>query len=127
MPRVFCSARVMVAVAEAYLSGQKVLSPQQVADRFDLSPDVVERLARRLKEADLLIEVEGDYSGFMPARPPAEIKLAQVLAAFRTSDREDRGTRGQSGLDAVLGEIESGAMARAADVSLGDLVEPRPA
>jgi membrane protein len=118
------AARVMVAVAEAYLSGRVVLSPQQIADRFDLSPDAVERLARRLKEAELLVEVEGEYTGFMPARPPSEITLAQVLAAFRTGDRETGS--GGGGLDAVLAEIDAGTLARTAQVSLDQLVGPPP-
>jgi membrane protein len=114
------AARVMVAVSEAYLSGKKVLSHRQIADRFDLSPDAVERLARRLKDADLLIEVEGDYTGFVPARPPGEITLADVLAAFRTGDRDGAGGD-RSGVDAVLAEIEAGALARTAPITLAQL------
>jgi len=118
------AARVMVAVAEAYLSGRKVLSRHTISDRFDLSPEVVERLARRLAAADLVIEVEGDHSGFVPARPPAEITVAHVLAAFRTGDR-DRARGGPSRLDSLLGEIEAGALARASQVTLDQLVDRR--
>lgn len=114
------AARLMVAVSEAYLSGKKVLTHQQIADRFDLSPDVVERLTQRLKDADLLMEVEGDHVGFVPARPPSEITLADVLAAFRTGDR-DAGDRANA-LDAVLAEIEAGALARTAPITLAQLV-----
>jgi membrane protein len=117
------AARLMVAVAEAYLSGRKVLSAQQAADRFDLSSEAVERLARRLKEADLLMEVEGEYAGFVPARPPAEITLADVLGAFRTGDREPA-SGGQSRLDEVLAELEAGALAATAQLTLDRLVEP---
>jgi membrane protein len=116
------AARVMVAVAEGYLGGRKVLSRQQVSDRFDLSPEVVDRLARRLAAADLVIEVEGEYTGFVPARPPAEITVADVLAAFRTGDR-DGASGGQNRLDGLLGEIESGALSRAAQVTLDQLVD----
>ena len=114
------AARLMVAVAEAYVSGKKVLTHQQIADRFDLSPDAVERLTHRLKDADLLMEVEGDHVGFVPARPPSEITLADVLAAFRTGDRDGGGD--QSGLDAVLAEIEAGTLARTAPITLAQLV-----
>ncbi len=117
------AARMMVAVADAYTSGRKVLSRQQVSDRFDLSLDVVERLVRRLVEADLLIEVEGDVAGLVPARPPSEITLAHVLSAFRSGDRDRPG----SAVDVLLGEIESGTLERAGQVTLADLLDaPTP-
>lgn len=118
------AARVMVAVVEAYLGGAKVLSRQKIADRLDLSPDVVERITRRLKDADLLIEVEGEHLGFVPARPPSEISLAQVLAAFRGDDRDGESGR-QSPLTAVLADIELGTLLRTAQITLDQLVDPR--
>lgn len=117
------AARVMVAVVEAYLAGAKVLSRQKIADRLDLSPDVVERITRRLKVADLLIEVEGEHIGFLPARPPNEISLAQVLAAFRGDDRDGESGR-QTPLTAVLADIELGTFLRTAQITLDQLVDP---
>ena len=118
------AARVMVAVVEAYLGGAKVLSRQKIADRLDLSPDVVERITRRLKDADLLMEVEGDFIGFVPARPPNEISLAQVLAAFRGDDRDGEKSR-QTPLTTVLADIELETSLRTAQVTLDQLVEVR--
>jgi membrane protein len=117
------AARVMVAIVEAYLGGDKVLSRQKIADRLDLSPDVVERITRRLKDADLVIEVEGDHIGFVPARPPSEISLAQVLAAFRGDDRDGESGR-QTPLTQVLADIELGTFLRTAQITLDQLVDP---
>jgi membrane protein len=117
------AARVMVAVSETYLAGDKVLSRQKIADRFDLSPDVVERLTQRLKDAHLLIEVAGDYTGFLPARPPSEITLASVLAAFRGEDNTPRIGATQSQLGMVLAEIDAGALARTQTITLEQLVD----
>src|SRR5690606_21980187 len=116
------AARVMVAVAEANLRGARGLSRQQIADRLDLSREVVDRLVGRLKEADLLVEVDGDFTGFMPARPPGEIALAEVLAAFRSDDAA--GERGRGALGALLAELESSAHQRTAEVTLAELVDP---
>lgn len=118
------AARVMVAVVEAYLVGDKVLSRQKIADRLDLSPDVVERITRRLKDADLVMEVEGDHIGFVPARPPSEISLAQVLAAFRGDDRDGENAH-QTPLTQVLADIELGTFLRTAQITLDQLVTPR--
>ena len=120
------AARIMVAVAEAYLGRDKTLSRQKIGDRFDLSADAIDRLVARLKAADLLMEVEGDYAGFIPARPPAEITLAEVLTAFRGDDR-DLGRVRQSRLAEVLRDVEAGAVQRTAHVTLDQLVELSPA
>ena len=119
------AARVMVAISETYLAGEVAMSRQKIADRFDLSPDVVERLTQRLKDAHLVIEVAGDYTGFLPARPPGEITLAQVLGAFRGDDPYARG--GQAQLGQVLAEIDAGAQARTQAITLDQLVERRGA
>ena len=80
------AARVMVAIAQSYATGQKVVSRRALETRFDLSSEVLGRITQRLKSRDLIIEVQGDHHGFIPARPPHEISLAQVLRAFRGDD-----------------------------------------
>ncbi len=118
-------ARVMVAVAEAYLAGRKVLSRRAIADRFDLSDEVIDRLAARLKEADLLVEVKGDLVGFMPARQPTEIALSEILGAFRGDDVLDTSPHPHdSPLDRILHDIEQSTLERTRSLSLSDLVDP---
>jgi membrane protein len=118
------AARVMVAIAEAYLAGKKVLSRRAIGDRFDLSDEAVDRIATRLKERDLILEVSGDHVGLMPAAPPMEIRLSDILAAFRGEDVLDtqphpRDTR----LDRVLRDIETDTAQRTRDLYLDQLIE----
>lgn len=120
------AARLMVAVSRAYLSGEKTLGRTALATRLDLDDDVLIRLTERLKEYDLLLEVEGEHSGFLPARPPNEITLAEVLGAFRADDAHDELQRGNSKLDRLLSAIDGETDRMARDTSLADLVE-RPA
>jgi len=115
-------ARVMTAVAEAYLAGRKVLSRRALSDRYDLSDEVIERLVSRLKDADLLIEVEGEYTGLMPARPPQEIALADVLGAFRGDDVTDLSHASGGVLDDVLRDIDAHARKRADGISIAHLI-----
>jgi DNA-binding IscR family transcriptional regulator len=63
--------------------GEKVMSRRRLEQELDLSDVVLARIVARLKEQDLIIEVEGDLAGLVPARPPSEITLAQVMRAFR--------------------------------------------
>jgi membrane protein len=116
------AARILVAVTEAYMSGNKVVSRQALADRFDLSEDVLLRICDRLKESNFLMEVEGEQVGFLPARPPHEISLAAVLKAFRGEDSSTAKQRSQGALDEVLKQMEEDAMQRTEHLTLDQLV-----
>jgi membrane protein len=117
------AARVMVAISESYIRGDKVLTRRALERRFDLSDDVVERIAQRLKQADLLLEIEGEHRGFIPARPPQEISLANVLSAFRGDDVVIAVTPGErSRLDKVLVDIEADMLQRTSHLYLDELI-----
>ena len=116
------AARVMVAIAEAYIRGEKMLSRRALEERFDVSDDVVDRITTRLKEQDLVIEVYGDRHGYMPARPPSEIALGEVLNAFRGDDVIVSSRDGGSKLDSVLEDIRAITVERTANLYLDDLV-----
>ncbi len=118
------AARVMVAIARAYVDGEKVLSRRALEQRFDLSDEVITRLSQRLKEHDLLIEVSGDVNGFLPARPPSEISLAHVIRAFRGSDVVEASTAigSHTALDKVLADIEADTLQRTGDLYLDELL-----
>lgn len=114
------AARVMVAVSEAYIAGEKTLSRAKLAERFDLGDEVIDRLVGRLTERDLLMEVEGATRGLAPARPPSTITLAEVMSAFRVGDLDDR-RGGRTAVDQLLAELERDAAQRTATTTLADL------
>jgi membrane protein len=117
------ATRVMVAVCRAYATGDKVLARDAIADRFDLSDDAVDRLLVRLKDAGLVLEVEGDAVGLIPARPPGELTVADVLGAFRDSDARDQtGSDADGPLDRLLRELEEDESRRTTDVTLAELI-----
>lgn len=116
------AARVMVAIAEAYIRGEKMVSRRALEDRFDLSDDVVERITSRLKENDLVIEVYGERHGYMPARPPSEIALGEVLAVFRGNDVTASSRDSGSKLDGVLEELHAVQIEKTENLYLDQLV-----
>lgn len=117
------AARLMAAVCGAYLRGEKTLSRNVVATQLDLDDDVLVRLTDRLVAADLLLVVEGRSSGLIPARPPSEISLREVLTVFRSEDTTSAAV-GRSGsfLDEILRKIEGETDRLAADLTMADLV-----
>jgi membrane protein len=115
------AARLMVAVAEAFASGRKALPRPVLMDRFELTDEALERLLLRLKEHDLVVEVDGDVTGLMPARPLGEMTLADVLRAFRGDDLA-QASGSLARLDHILGELEELVQQRTRTVTLAELV-----
>lgn len=117
------AARVMAAIAETYLAGGKVCTRRSLTDRFDMSDEVLDRLAHRLEDADLIIAVEGERTGFVPARPPHEISLGSILSVFRGDDVAERQAHAETELDRVLREIEQDTRDRTRGLYLDQLVD----
>jgi len=118
------AARLMVEVCRAYSAGEKAVPRERLEHTFDLSPDALTRLIRRLKDSDLLLEVHGDVDGYLPAIPPSEITLSTVLNVFRGDDVRPDGQAGKtvSPLDKVLKQIDADARARTARLTLDQLL-----
>jgi membrane protein len=116
------AARVMVAIARAYSRGDKVTTRRALETRFDMSPEVLARIIERLREHDLVIEVDGDTRGVLPARPPNQIALATILRAFRGDDVDLDAEASGSRLEKVLTDIEADALQRTAHLYLDQLV-----
>jgi membrane protein len=113
------AARVLVAITAAWTRGER-LRREDVGDRFDLDEEVVVRITHRLAEARLLTVDSED--GYVPARPPATITLADVFALFRASDAGgDRGRQSSGRLDVVLTELDAAARERARTATIEDL------
>jgi membrane protein len=103
-------ARLMVEVARHFTSGAKATGSPDLAARLGLPEEIVQRVLGRLQEHDLVVEVEGDVSGWLPARPPSTIRLDEVFAAFRVlGDGVERDGR----LGEVLEALDPAASERA--------------
>lgn len=118
------AVRLLARVVEAWRNGEAPPSRAALATRFDLSDDVVDRIFRRLRETHLVIEAGGE-AGYLPARHPAEIRLADVFAAFRGSDVVSTTLRSsaRNRLDEVLAELELSALQKARGVTLEDVTK----
>lgn len=72
--------RAMLELARGF--GQPPLLMGTVAERQGLSRKYLHALLSALKSAGLVRSVRGTHGGFVLARPPAEIKLSEVLLAL---------------------------------------------
>jgi membrane protein len=116
------AARLLCAIVEGWRRAGAATGRGALATRFALSEEVVERVLHRLREGGLLLAVEGDTEGYLPARPPAEITLCDVLELFRGGDVALRGgPSADRRLDEVLGELEESARTASRGVTIDEL------
>lgn len=76
--------RAMTRLTEAFLDGRPAPSAAAIAASLGLAPREVQEPLAALQRAGLAAAVEGGESaGFLPARDPARIAVADVLGAMR--------------------------------------------
>ena len=73
-----------------------------IADRQHISLAYLEQLFLRLRRAELVISERGRTGGYRLARPPAEISVAEVMAAVEEGTRMTR-CAGESGAPCIPG------------------------
>ncbi|MCA9667825.1 MAG: Rrf2 family transcriptional regulator, partial [Myxococcales bacterium] len=113
------AARLLVEVAKHFAGGRKAMPREDLVVRFHLPDDTVDALFSRLKERDLVVEIFGDVSGYMPARPLEEIPLAEVLDCFEGDELD---VEEPDPLQRVLDRVADSREALLADLTLADLV-----
>jgi Rrf2 family protein len=81
--------RVMVALAqraaESPTGEEPVVPLAEIAERDGLPLAYLEHLVARLRKAGLIESRRGSRGGYMLARPPAEIRMAEVVEALEGS------------------------------------------
>ncbi len=111
------AARLLLDVVRHFSAGGKALSADVLRRRHCLSEDTLRRIFRRLEVCHMVIPIEDAY---LPARPPAQLLVVDVLNAFHPG--EPVPGRHQDGLDRLLGEVTDLGAERLAAVSLNDLI-----
>jgi membrane protein len=115
-------ARFLCAIVERWRETGLATPRDELAARFSVTEEATELVLKRLREGGLVVEVDGDVTGFLPGRPPGDISLADVLAVFRGTDLRSREPGVvASRLDEVLTEIDETTRGRAARVTIDEL------
>jgi DNA-binding IscR family transcriptional regulator len=65
-------------IAEAFANKGGVTDPSVLSSKLDMPTDFVEKILNHLVNAGLLVRVSEPKDGFMPARDPGAIKLADI-------------------------------------------------
>jgi membrane protein len=111
------AAQVMLDVARAFRRGEAPPQPEEVANRLDALPEAVRDVLAALTRAGLVVEAAG--GGVLPARPLAQLTLADVRAAVAGSGTDEPSD--SSPVSAPLAAAEGAAAAALAVVSYEEL------
>jgi membrane protein len=68
-------------IAGAFQSGGGVADPAAISNKLDMPAEFVEKILTLLVNAGLLVRVSEPKDGFMPARDPGSMKLADIAEA----------------------------------------------
>jgi membrane protein len=82
--RELVAAQVALAVAMRYSQGHGPVPAQRLIDDANVPPRIANQVLEELVDAEVLAEANlGDGIGFLPARPPDQTTLYDVLRALR--------------------------------------------
>lgn len=79
-PSVDAALQVALRVAEGFRSGEGPVSRAVLIERTGLEARTIDAITAVLVEEGLLVRAEG---GWLPARPPEQVPIAEVVAAWR--------------------------------------------
>jgi DNA-binding IscR family transcriptional regulator len=83
---------------------------------------MVERLCLRLKQHNLVAEVQGDRQGFILGRAAGGIRLEEVLTAFRATDLDMADGATAPALAALASDLEQARHDRIAEMTMADVL-----
>jgi membrane protein len=121
----FIALRLMTWIGQLFKAAEKPPTLQQIADRLDVPSRLTGRVLTALKEADLIMEVNGHAIGHAPTRPIDQISALDILRALRSQGGDDMATRDEPQRDVVKSEfdrIHQAEIDAAKDTTLAQLV-----
>ncbi|HYE32836.1 MAG TPA: YhjD/YihY/BrkB family envelope integrity protein [Methylomirabilota bacterium] len=90
--REFGALRLMLFIAERFLMGEKPPTRADMSLKLGVPSQLSCQLLSCMGCARLVIEVQGDETGYAPARPLTDITIADVLDALRAGAGNDLST-----------------------------------
>lgn len=123
--REFVAMRLMEYVAEQFFTGNKPPTRIQMSTLLGIPSQLAALVLNALVQSKLMVEVQGDETGYTPARPIDRITVEDILAALRTGHGTELTTNEDGARAVVRAEFEKVIMAEmnaAGAVTLQDIV-----
>ena len=84
--RELLACRIVLLAVQRFLRGEPPQGREELADKLGAPLQLLNRLAARLVDGGVLLEVADTENALTPARPPESITVADVLHVVRTND-----------------------------------------
>lgn len=122
--REFLALRVMTVITERFLGNGPAPRIHDLASRLGVASGLTGEVVEQLEENCLIREIQGEANGYLPARPPADITVDDVLMAIRRGRGigvvgSDDGMREE--IRSVYDEVEAAGEVVGRQRSLADL------
>jgi Rrf2 family nitric oxide-sensitive transcriptional repressor len=114
------AVRILVDCAK---SGDRLIKVADIAQRLDITQQNSFKIVHLLAKAGFLASVRGRHGGVRLARPPAKIRVGDVVRAieFPASDGMERG--GQTGLNQIVDDALEAFISVLDQHTLADMAE----
>ncbi|SEM82319.1 transcriptional regulator, BadM/Rrf2 family [Pseudorhodobacter antarcticus] len=86
-----------LALAQGKSGGEELVSLSEISKRQDISLPYLEQLFVKLRRAGLVKAVRGPGGGYRLARPPAEVRISEILEAVEETVSAMHSGAGASG------------------------------
>lgn len=130
--REFVALRLMTCLGQRFQAGLRPPTVSQLAGELNIPGQLTQSVLSILAYKQLVTEVAGGETAYVPARPLETINAHDILNAIRTGNGQELPIVEKATLDEIYGEfarIEEAERSTAAAISLRTLVSlvPRPA
>ena len=95
--REFVALRLMTHIAHAFYSGQESPGRVRIAQALGVPSQLAAQILSTLVNAKLLVEVNGEETGYAPARPIEKISVEDILCALRAGHGTELATADDNG------------------------------
>jgi membrane protein len=114
------ACRLVLTACRNFLNGQSPPTAETLAGELSAPPQLLNRLVTRLIQGDVLAATADEPSGLLPARPPEQITLADVLHVVRTR-AGNAPVASNEPVANLLAELQGAERAAPANLSFRDL------
>lgn len=117
---------LLYLIADAYYQGRPRWTEEALIRRLGLPGDAVVELLHQLLDHGFVVDTADDQSGYLPARDPQKISLAEVFAVLRSAEEAVHYVREQDldmlPVNAVMDRLQEARAGALENLTLKDLV-----
>lgn len=112
------------AVAGRHLAGLAPTTPEDVAERLNVSPEAAHVLLDRLAAGRCVCGVDSaDADAYVPARAPRTVRVTDVMELGGASEDAAPASRMEAGLAEAVGRVRRATREALAEMTLAELIE----